>query len=118
MISYRDGPIPYAILFGGDRFMLFSLFDNMGDDGEKRFGLFCSDIIKTSCKRFPIIPLVIFMLLGKDGPAPLTPSQIPIPPVESQQNDKKVRNPWTKKQDISRLLQTLPPKQVCSGICQ
>jgi hypothetical protein len=116
MIAARKGPIQYAILFGGDQFMLFSLFHNKDDSGAMRFGLFCSDIIETCSTDFPIIPLTIFMLLGKDGPASLVPSEIPIPPVSSGQKEKKVRKRRTMKDKISQSLQKFIPDEACSDI--
>ena len=116
MIVCPGGPIPYAILFGGNKFLLFSLLENLDSSGEARYGLFCSDIIETSSELLPIIPLVIFMHLGKDAPASLIPSRIPIPPAAPGQVQKKYmkkRNPMAK---ISQSLQTFLAKKVCSDI--
>jgi len=41
-------PIPYGLLFGGDKFMFFSLFLNENTVGEVRYGLACSDIISST----------------------------------------------------------------------
>jgi hypothetical protein len=116
MVASPGGPIPYAILFGGHQFMLFSLFHNIDSNGETRYGLFCSDIIKTSNKLLPIIPLAIFMLLGKDAPATLIPSPISIPSVAPGQMEKKVRKKRTAKKKITQLLQTFMRNKVSSDI--
>jgi hypothetical protein len=116
MITTPGGPLPYAVLFGGNQFMFFSLFHNKDTNGETRYGLFCSDIIKTSSSVFPVIPLAIFMLLGKDGPAPLTPSSIRIPPVVPGQEEKRVRKKRTPKPRVSQSVQTFLPEKVCSDI--
>jgi hypothetical protein len=79
MISTTGGPIPYAILFGGDQFMVFSLFEDPNTIGAIRYGLFCSDIVKVSDISSPFIPLVTFMLLGIDTPAHLRSSKLAIP---------------------------------------
>jgi hypothetical protein len=115
MIVSRNGPTQYAILFGDDQFMVFSLFQNVDDNGETRFGLFCSDIIETSSKIFPIIPLTIFMLLGENEPAPLIPSPIPIPSATLGQKEKKARKKRTTKPRISQSVQKFM-KEVCGDI--
>ena len=79
MTSTAGGPIPYAILFGGDQFMVFSLFEDPNRIGATRYGLFCSDIIKVSDISSPFIPLVTFMLLGRETPAHLRSSKLAIP---------------------------------------
>jgi hypothetical protein len=79
MTSTAGGPIPYAILFGGDQFMVFSLFEDSNTIGATRYGLFCSDIIKVSDISSPFIPLVTFMLLGRETPAHLRSSKLAIP---------------------------------------
>jgi hypothetical protein len=79
MTSAAGGPIPYAILFGGDQFMVFSLFEEPNTIGAIHYGLFCSDIIKVSDIASPFIPLVTFMLLGRDIPAHLPSSKLAIP---------------------------------------
>jgi hypothetical protein len=89
MVSSPGGPIPYAVLFGGDQFMVFSLFHNVDSNGETRYGLFCSDIIETCSEILPIIPLAIVMLSGKDEPATLIPSPISIPPVATRPGAKE-----------------------------
>ncbi|KIM49164.1 hypothetical protein M413DRAFT_60545 [Hebeloma cylindrosporum] len=78
-LSMISGAIPYAILFGGDRFMVFSLFMDPNTIGAPRYGLYCSDIVKVSNVSTPFIPLVTFMLLGRDTPALLSSkSEIPV----------------------------------------
>jgi hypothetical protein len=81
MTSTAGGPIPYAILFGGDQFMVFSLFEDPNMIGAIRYGLFCSDIIKVSDISSPFIPLITFMLLGRDTPAHLPGSSKLVIPV-------------------------------------
>jgi len=74
--------IPYGILFGGHRFMLFSLFRNADTLGEVRYGLACSDIIDCTNTVTPLVPLVIYTLLGNtDGPVQLHQHTFTIPPV-------------------------------------
>lgn len=78
----EENMIPYGILFGGHRFMLFSLFSNANALGEVRYGLACSDIIDCTDNATPLIPLVISTLLGSaDGPAPLCLPTFAAPPV-------------------------------------
>jgi hypothetical protein len=76
-----DNPINYAILFGGDHFMVFSLFVNQDTLGGPRYGLLCSDILATSSAVCPIIPLTIFTLLGKERHAELTKGNLLLPPI-------------------------------------
>jgi hypothetical protein len=118
MILCPGGPMPYALLFGGYKFLLFSLFENLDSNGEKRYGLFCSDIIETSSSILPLIPLTIFMLLGKDGPASLIPSALAIPPVPPRQVRKKAKKTQPPKQGISQSIQWFTPKKVRSDILQ
>ena len=81
MIS-GPNPIPYGILFGGHRFMLFSLFRNLDTLGEVHYGLACSNIIDSTSAVMPLIPLVIYTLLGNTGgPAPLRRTTFTIPPI-------------------------------------
>jgi hypothetical protein len=83
-VSMIGGPnlIPYGILFGGHRFMLFSLFRNADTLGEVRYGLACSDIIDCTNIATPLIPLIIFTLLGNtNGPVELCQPTFAIPPV-------------------------------------
>lgn len=78
----RPNLIPYGILFGGHRFMLFSLFHNLDTLGEVRYGLACSNIIDSTSTVMPLIPLVIYTLLGNTGgPALLRRTAFVIPPV-------------------------------------
>ena len=56
--------IPYGLLFGGEKFMFFSLFLNADTVGEVRYGLACSDIISSTNAATPLIPLTIYTLLG------------------------------------------------------
>jgi len=74
-------PIPYGILFGGHSFMLFSLFRNADIVGEVRYGLSCSDIIDCTNITTPLIPLVIYTLLGTNDPVQLYQPTFAIPPV-------------------------------------
>ena len=73
--------IPYGILFGGHRFMLFSLFRNADTLGEIRYGLACSDIIDCTNVVTPLIPLIIFTLLGNSNDLQLYQPTFAIPPV-------------------------------------
>jgi hypothetical protein len=75
-----DNPIPYAILFGANHFMVFSLFVNQDTPGKHRYGLLCSNIIATSSVTSPLIPLAIFALLGKGVYSDLKTSHLTIPP--------------------------------------
>ena len=90
----EENMIPYGILFGGHRFMLFSLFSNANPLGEVRYGLACSGIIDCTDNATPLIPLIIYTLLGSaDGPAPLCLPTFAIPPVPTPavQDHKLVR---------------------------
>ena len=90
----EENMIPYGILFGGHRFMLFSLFSNANPHGEVRYGLACSGIIDCTDNTTPLIPLIISTLLGSaDGPAPLCLPTFAIPPVPTPavQDHKLVR---------------------------
>ncbi|SRR6266545_6037549 len=82
MIGGQD-LIPYGILFGGHRFMLFSLFRNANTLGEVRYGLACSDIIDcVTDTATPLIPLIIYTLLGNtNGPVQLCQPTFAIPPI-------------------------------------
>jgi hypothetical protein len=81
MIS-EENLIPYGILFGGHRFMLFSLFSSADALGEIRYGLACSGIIDCTDNVTPLIPLIISTLLGSaGGPAPLCLPTFAITPV-------------------------------------
>ena len=74
--------IPYGILFGGHRFMLFSLFRNADTLGEVCYGLTCSDIIDCTNIVTPLIPLIIYTLLGNaNGPVQLCQPTFAIPPI-------------------------------------
>jgi len=73
--------IPYGILFGGHRFMLFSLFRNADTLGEIRYGLTCSNIIDCTNVATPLIPLIIFTLLGNSNDLQLYQPTFTIPPV-------------------------------------
>ncbi len=87
-------PIPYGLLFGGEKFMFFSLFLNANTVGEVRYGLACSDIISSTNAATPLIPLTIYTLLGNTDelfqptftiPPILTPViQDPIPVTRSK----------------------------------
>ena len=77
----RPNLIPYGILLGGHRFMLFSLFRNADKLGEVRYGLACSDIIDCTNIATPLIPLIIYILLGNtNGPVQLRQPTFTIPP--------------------------------------
>jgi hypothetical protein len=83
-VSMIGGPtiIPYGILFGGHKFMLFSLFRNVDTLGDFRYGLACSHIIDSISVTTPLIPLVIYTLLGNtNGPVQLRPTVFSVPPV-------------------------------------
>jgi len=83
-VSMISGPnlILYGILFGGHKFMLFSLFRNPDTLGEVRYGLACSNIIDSTSTVMPLIPLVIYTLLGNtNSPTPLHRTAFTIPPV-------------------------------------
>jgi hypothetical protein len=95
-----DNPIPFAILFGADQFMVFSLFITEDTLGEARYGLLCSDILATSSTVCPIVPLTIFALLGRERYAELEKSDLPIPPIRDPPVIQKV-SPTTRFQ-ISR----------------
>jgi len=80
MIS-RPNLIPYGILFGGHKFMLFSLFRNTDTLGEVCYGLACLNIIDSTSTAMPLIPLVIYTLLGNpNGPAQLHLTAFTPPP--------------------------------------
>ncbi|KIM87548.1 hypothetical protein PILCRDRAFT_95786 [Piloderma croceum F 1598] len=83
MIAGAGGqnPIPYGILFGDHKFILFSLFRNEDTLGEVRYGLACSSIIDTTSTATPLIPLIIYTLLGKTNRATLHKSTFSIPPI-------------------------------------
>src|SRR5260221_10550907 len=73
---------PYGILFGGHKFMLFSLFRNADTIGEVRYGLACSNIIDCTNVATPLIPLIIYTLLGNiDDPVQLYQPTFAIPPI-------------------------------------
>ena len=83
-VSIIGGPnlIPYGILFNGHRFMLFSLLHNADTLGEVHYGLACSNIIDSTSAVVPLIPLVIYTLLGNtNGPAQLCQTAFTVPPV-------------------------------------
>jgi hypothetical protein len=83
-VSMIGGPnlIPYGILFGGHKYMLFSLFRNADTLGEVRYGLACSNNIDSTSPTTPLIPFVIYTLLGNtNGPVPLHQTTFAIPPV-------------------------------------
>jgi hypothetical protein len=62
--------------------MLFSLFCNVDTLGEVRYGLACSNIIDSTSTTMPLIPLVIYTLLGNtSGPAQLRQPAFTIPPI-------------------------------------
>jgi len=75
--------IPYGILFGGHKFMLFSLFRNAHTLGQVRYGLACSDIINCTDIATPLIPLIIFTLLGNTNDLQLYQPTFTIPPIPS-----------------------------------
>ena len=78
----RQNLIPYGILFGGPRFMLFALFRNADTLGEVRYGLACSDIIDCINAVTPLIPLIIYTLLGNtNASVQLYQPTFTIPPV-------------------------------------
>src|SRR5882762_413936 len=73
--------IPYGIFFSGHRFMLF-LFCNPDTLGEVCYGLVCSNIIDSTSTAMPLIPLVIYTLLGNtNSPALLHQTAFAIPPI-------------------------------------
>lgn len=89
----RDNPMPYGILFGGHQFMLFSLFRNESALGEVYYGLACSGVIDCTDITRPLIPLVIYCLLGNpNGPAQLFSPSFPLPPIPTRvtQDEKPV----------------------------
>ena len=91
MIGGRE-LIPYSILFGGHNFMLFSLFRSADPLGEVRYGLVCSDIIDCTNVATPLIPLIIYTLLGNtNGPVRLCQPTFIIPPIPTPviQDSKK-----------------------------
>jgi hypothetical protein len=74
--------IPHGVLFGGHKFMLFSLFRNADTLGEVRYGLACSDIIDCTNPTTPFIPLMIYTLLDNTGgPVQLRQPTFTIPPI-------------------------------------
>jgi hypothetical protein len=72
--------IPYAVLFGGDRYMLFTLYHI---PETQLHGLLCSDIIHILDPTIPFMPLITYCLL-RAGASPLCPRQpIQTPPVDA-----------------------------------
>ena len=77
--------IPYGLLFGGQKFMFFSLFVNENTLGEVRYGLACSDIISSTDAATPLIPLTVYTLLGNTNDLfqpTFTIPPIPIPVIQ------------------------------------
>jgi hypothetical protein len=78
MLSGQD-KIPYAILFGGNRYMIFTLCPVPGNN---LHGLVCSDILDTLNPTIPFMSVVVFCLLkGRTGGIELKPLATYIPAV-------------------------------------
>lgn len=82
---------PWALLFCGDHFMIFSKFDAVDEVNEVRLGLACSDSISVTDPDFPIIPIVVFCLLGVMHHAAVQPSKVQVP--SSRRSGAPVTNP-------------------------
>ncbi|KAF5384079.1 hypothetical protein D9615_003428 [Tricholomella constricta] len=111
----RANKVPYGVLFGGHRFILFSLFCNADTLGEVRYGLACSDIIDCTKISTPFIPLIIYTLLGNaNGPVQLCQPTFTIPPVPTPaiQDSKPVTRSRLKKFVSSHL-----PAKVIFHMC-
>ena|ERR1700690_133443 len=68
----RPHKIPYAILFGGDHYMIFTLCPVPNTN---LCGLICSNILATLDQRIGFMPLVVFCLLnGRAGGIKIPPS--------------------------------------------
>jgi hypothetical protein len=94
--------IPYGILFGGHRFMLFALFRNADTVGEVRYGLACSDIIDCTDVATPLIPLIIYTLLGNTSDSvQLYQPAFAIPPVATPAIQES--NPVTRSKFVSAI---------------
>src|SRR5260221_11978744 len=104
---------PYGILFGGHKFMLFSLFRNVDTLGEVRYGLACSDIIDCTYIATPLIPLIIFTLLGNTNDLQMYQPTFAIPPILTP--DVQDTKPVTRSK-FRNFVSTLP--QCISGFQQ
>src|SRR5271170_366725 len=76
-----SGPtkIPYALLFGGDSYILFSLCPI---PGLPLHGLLCSDILHLLDPTTPFMPLIVFCLLRAGGTITEPPPDIHLPMVK------------------------------------
>jgi hypothetical protein len=75
----RPNIIPYALLHGGDRYMLFTLCPC---PGVPLYGLLCSDIIHILDRTTLFMPLIVFCLLGAGATIMDAPSNLPLPLIE------------------------------------
>jgi len=105
MIAGTGGqnPIPYGILFRGDKFILFR---NANTLGEVRYGLTCSSIIDNTSTATPLIPLIIYTLMGKTNPATLHKSTFSIPPEFHSDITRLETDHWGQKQQVRFLDQS------------
>ena len=81
--SGRSHKIPYGVLFGGDRYIMFTICPVPGTD---QYGLICSDILNLFDQDLPFMLIMVFCLLGAcygpQGPILLgLPTDITIPHV-------------------------------------
>lgn len=95
--------IPYAVLFGGDHYMLFTLCPI---PGTKLHGLICSDILSTLNSTLPFMPIMVFCLLRAGNVKP--PQHLEIPAID-------VRTPLSRTRLAAKLATKNSPQDAGSN---